>query len=128
MPNIVHLEDDGPLCELTRTALQYTVPHVTLVQYKNSDKLLTYIKANHEEISGYIFDIRVIGSMTGFELAKRMRSAGITTPIVLTSAYMKPPREEMEKYKLEWIAKPANLFDLQKWVLKHTNSKGKALG
>ncbi|MEL6269766.1 MAG: hypothetical protein AAFV33_20150 [Chloroflexota bacterium] len=119
MPRIVHLEDDGPLCELTRTALEFTAPHVELVQYKNSDKLLAYIKANHREVDGYIFDIRVIGTMTGFELAQRMRKAGIATPIVLTSAYLKPPRDEMEKYNLEWLAKPANLFDLQKWVLKH---------
>jgi DNA-binding response OmpR family regulator len=114
--HVVHLEDEKPLQDILKLALEVAVPQVKLQQFSNSDKAYQYIYHNLSGIDLYIFDIRVPGTMNGLQLAQRVRDLKSNVPIILTSAYMQPSSELLNLLSCSYITKPWQILDLTQQV------------
>lgn len=112
--HVVHLEDDAPLREILRAAFQAASPTLNLQQFANSDEALAYIQEHQADINLYILDIRVPGSMTGLELARKIRDIQAKGSIVLTSAYTPPGRDLLTELNCEWFPKPWHIMETTK--------------
>lgn len=112
--HVVHLEDDNPLREILRVAFEAANPQIKLHQFASSDDALKYIQENHKDISLYVLDIRVQGSMTGLEVARKIRELGADGAIVMTSAFEAPKRDLLNELKCEWYPKPWHIMETTK--------------
>jgi DNA-binding NtrC family response regulator len=115
--HLLHLEDDGPLRDIFRMFLKNSAPDTELHQFVNSDHALEYTRDNVDKIRVYILDIRVPGSMDGLEFALRIRELGSQRPIVITSAYRKPPAEELKAFDGIWVPKPSHILNMMQKIM-----------
>lgn len=114
---LFHLEDEGPLRDVFRTTVNMFDKNVELVQFDNSDEALPYIDEHINNIRMFLLDIRVPGAVDGMEVARRIRAAGSTRPIVITSAYTKPDSKDLKALDLIWMPKPMHLLNVAQKIL-----------
>jgi DNA-binding response OmpR family regulator len=115
--HILHLEDDGPLREILKVALQSADPKLELHQFASSDEALDYIEANKDQIDLFILDIRVPGKLDGVGIAQKIRELKCRGAIVVTSAYRAPNRDLLSSLNIEWMPKPWHILDAAKKLL-----------
>ncbi len=123
---IVHVEDDKPLKDILKAALQARDPELRLVQYTHPDDALHYIQNNIQNIDLFILDIRLPGAISGLELARKIRDMKYTGSIVLTSAYSRPNPDLLQLLDCEYYPKPWHLIELTQKVLLHHQVGNKA--
>jgi CheY-like chemotaxis protein len=116
--HILHLEDDGPLREILKIALEAVDPDCDLKQFISSDEADEYFRSNHPKIDLYILDIRVPGSMNGMQLAEKIRTIDTTGAIVMTSAYGRPKEDFLKTNKCEWCTKPWHILETPQMLLR----------
>lgn len=110
--HIVQLEDDNPLLEIMKVALEAAVPSVTLKQFMNSDNAIKYIEEHKDDIDLFLLDIRVPGTLDGVEVAQKIREMGCEGIIAITSAYRRPDRNKLTELNCQWLAKPWHVMDV----------------
>ncbi|MEO0596401.1 MAG: ATP-binding protein [Chloroflexota bacterium] len=109
MVTILHLEDDLILLDIFKTAIKEQESDINLIQCLRGVQVLEQAQSNDANIDLYILDIRVRGRMNGIEVAQKLRDSGVTTPIILSSAYEKPPKQLLDTLDCLWIPKPWTL-------------------
>jgi len=124
MPNLIHLEDDGPLREVFKIALESYDQNMKCTQFSNSDNLMDYVDnlpvATPDDLETpkvFVLDIRVPGQFNGMEVAEELRKRGILTPIIVTSAYQKPDTKTLGALDLMWMPKPWHILDAAKKIV-----------
>jgi DNA-binding response OmpR family regulator len=120
---IIHVEDDVPLKDILRACLIAHEPRLEIMQFTTGDEALRHLQNNPEEISLFILDIRLPGSMTGVELARKIREMNIQSNIVITSAFSRPGLEVLTDLKCEYYRKPWHLKELSHKVMGYVISK-----
>lgn len=120
---IVHLEDDKPLREIMQIAMLAAEPLLDFQQFIDSDSAIEYIKANLDEISLFLLDIRVPGALDGIGVATEIRELGSKRPIILTSAYRRPDKTMLNTLNCTWMAKPWHLIDAPQKILPLAKEK-----
>lgn len=131
MLHIVHLEDDSPLQELLQISLQAANPRLILKQFIDSDEMFAYTVSHLQDIDLFILDVRVLGSMSGVEVAQKIRQLNETIPIIITSAYQKPAAHLNALLNCRWYPKPWHIIEITRETLAiaqaSSKSKSKAL-
>lgn len=79
--NVMVVEDDLALLDEVRAVFEKEFENVIVAQ----DGAEAYLHAYNKELDLIFTDIRMPG-MTGIELLRRLRSEGIKTPVILSSA------------------------------------------
>lgn len=120
---IVHMEDEGPLREIMSIVLSTAEPSLKLQQFVDSDSAVAYIKEHLDEISLFLLDVRVPGELDGMEVASKIRELGSSRPIVITSAYRRPKKTELDELKADWMAKPWHIVDAPQKLLPLAKGK-----
>lgn len=110
--HILHLEDDGPLREILKVALEAVAPVMQLKQFTDSDSALAYVEAHKLDLDVFILDIRVPGSMDGLGVARQIRAMGCPGSIVITSAYRQPDPKLLQELNCRWFPKPWHIMEL----------------
>lgn len=108
---ILHMEDEGPLREIMNIVLRSADPNLKIEQFNDSDSAVEYITENIDNVSLFLLDVRVPGALNGMEVAEKIRELGSERPIVITSAYRKPKKIQLESIKAQWMAKPWHIVD-----------------
>lgn len=116
--HILHLEDDGPLRDVLKVALELRDPDCEVHQFIGSDDALSYIERNIGEIDLYVLDIRVPGKLNGVEVAERVRELNSAAMIVITSAYREPERSLLQKLDCQWFPKPWHIMETSQRIVK----------
>ncbi len=111
--HIVHLEDTKPLRDILLATMMALRPGCKIKQFINSDEAITYIEENINDIDIYLLDMRVPGSINGLEVAERIQELNGYGLIVMTSAYMSPGKEQLDKLNARWYQKPWQIQDMQ---------------
>ena len=114
---IVHMEDESPLREIMNIALSSADPHLKIEQFNDSDSAIEFISQNIANITLFLLDVRVPGELNGIEVAEKIRELGSERPIVITSAYRKPKKVQLEGIKAQWMAKPWHIIDAPQVLL-----------
>lgn len=115
---ILHLEDDGPLRDVLKVALQLRDPECEVHQFVGSDDALSYIEDNIGEIDLFVLDIRVPGKLNGVEVAQRVRELKSEAVIVITSAYRAPERSLLQQLDCQWFPKPWHIMETSQHIVK----------
>lgn len=114
---IVHMEDEGPLREIMNIALQSADPNLKIEQFNDSDSAVNFISENIDNITLFLLDVRVPGALDGMQVAKKIRELGSERPIVITSAYRKPKKLQLEDIEAQWMAKPWHILNAPQVLL-----------
>jgi two-component SAPR family response regulator len=122
--HIVHVEDDKPLKEILKAAFESADPAVNLKQFVNGDQALPYITEYGSSVDLFILDIRLSGSLSGIQLAKKIRDLGYPGNIVLTSAYLRPSRDQLTALRCEYYPKPWHIYDITPKLQQYKLDKG----
>jgi DNA-binding response OmpR family regulator len=120
--HILHLEDEGPLREILKVALQAADPSVHIEQCLSSDDAYAYASQHRDDIDLFILDIRVPGKRNGLQFGEAIRQLGISNRIIVTSAYRKPTVEQLAAINSEWMAKPWHIMDAAETMLSMRTS------
>jgi DNA-binding response OmpR family regulator len=121
--HVVHVEDERPLRDILGIAFRAAEPGITLKQFNSGDDAWSYIEANSNNIDLFVLDIRLPGTMTGVEIAKKVRDLHCPGYIVLTSAYQAPDHDILKTLHSEYYPKPWHLFELTEKLLKYRMNK-----
>jgi DNA-binding NtrC family response regulator len=111
------MEDEGPLREIMHIALSSADPKLNIKQFSDSDSAITFIGENIDTITLFLLDVRVPGALDGMEVAQKIRELGSERPIVITSAYRKPKKIQLEELRAKWMAKPWHIIDAPQILL-----------
>jgi DNA-binding response OmpR family regulator len=114
---IVHLEDDGPLRDVLKVALELRDPECLVHQFVGSNDALHFIERNFREIDLFVLDIRVPGTLNGLQVAERIRELKSTAVIVITSAYKSPERDWLQSLSCEWYPKPWHIMETSQRIV-----------
>lgn len=120
---IVHVEDDKPLKDILKAALQAREPTLQLIQFTHPLDALQYIQENIPSIDLCILDIRLPGHLSGTQLAHNIRDLKYAGSIVLTSAYSRPSQEVLRQLKCEYYPKPWHLMELTQKLLQYQRNQ-----
>jgi hypothetical protein len=113
MLHIFHLEDEKHLCDILNIALRTSDAQIDLVQFGDSDEGLAYVQQYVDRIDLYVLDIRVAGSLTGLQMAQKIRELGTKAPIMVTSAFQLPRTPDLAALDFVWMAKPWRVPELR---------------
>lgn len=119
MPHLFLLEDEFALREIFRISVEMLGQNIQLHEFGDSNKALGFVQTSWSMIDLYVLDIRVPGAIDGFELAKQIRHYDKQTPIIMTSAYTKAPKTDLETYNLIWMEKPWHLMEIPKKIVPY---------
>lgn len=108
---VAYVEDEPSIAQLLSSGLGLFGIEVFPI-YMSAEELLANVD-NKEFASADIllFDIR-LPRMTGLELAARLREQGEERPLVLVSAWPKPPEEELDEIDAAFLPKPFDFSDV----------------
>ncbi len=104
---VLYVEDEPAIAELLKSGLDLFGIEVSPI-YGNAEDAFNQIVAGQAPMNQchmLVFDIRLPG-MTGLELARKLREAGESRPILIVSAYQPPPRAELEALGAHFMPKP----------------------
>jgi DNA-binding NtrC family response regulator len=124
--NILHLEDDRHLLDIMETAIKAFIRRADIHQFVNSNQAVEFIEQAHRTVDIYILDIRVQGELNGIEVARSIRQVDPYTPIIITSAYQKPPRQVLSTLQSRWMEKPWYVLDAPKTILSLVEEASRA--
>ncbi len=110
--HIVHVEDDKLLSDILKRSLQLSNYPICLEQFEDGDAALPYVQQNLQSVDLFILDICLPGTMTGAQLAERIRGLGYPGYIILTSAFGSPDPNWLRANRLEYMPKPWYIRDL----------------
>jgi DNA-binding response OmpR family regulator len=110
--HVVNIEDDRPLRDILRVAFQVVDPYVKLQQFTSGDEALPYIEQNGQTIDLFVLDIRLPGTMSGIEVAQKIRELKYPGRIIVTSAYFSPDANLLSSLNVEYFPKPWHIMDL----------------
>lgn len=118
---ILHLEDDMMLSHIFQTAINERDKSVDVVHHVQGAGVIEHVKEQSEGIQVYILDIRLPGSLSGIDVAHKLRSLALKTPIILSSAYDKPDQSLLDSLNCLWVAKPWQLGVFTKDIVDLVN-------
>lgn len=104
---VLYVEDEPAIAELLKSGLDLFGIEVSPI-YGNAEIAFDQITTGQQPMADcnvLVFDIRLPG-MTGLELARTLRGAGETRPILIVSAYQPPPRSELTELGAYFMPKP----------------------
>lgn len=112
---VAYVEDEPSIAQLLSSGLGLFGINVFPI-YMSAEELLDNVD-NKEYASADIllFDIR-LPKMTGLELAAKLRERGEERPLVLVSAWPKPPAEELAAIDAAFLPKPFDFSDVVKTI------------
>jgi DNA-binding NtrC family response regulator len=90
--HILHLEDDGPLRDVLKVALQLRDPECEVHQFIGSDDAVSYIEHNIGDIDLFVLDIRV--------------------------PYKAPERSLLQELDCQWFPKPWHIMETSQRIVK----------
>ena len=125
---ILHLEDEGPLRDVFKTAVSTFNKDVEVIQFISSDDALEYIGVHSDSIGVFVLDIRVPGQFDGLQVAAKIREIGNDHRIIITSGYITPDRDYMRNLKIEWMPKPMHLLNVVQKILPWVYAASKEQG
>lgn len=117
--HIVQIEDNSPLRDVLRIALDAAEPGLVWAQFITGDAAVPYIQANAADIDLFIVDVHLHGYLSGLQLAFFIRSIHCPGFIVLTSAYGTPNQQVLSTLHSEFIAKPYHIPELTQNLYKY---------
>jgi two-component system nitrogen regulation response regulator GlnG len=112
-----YVEDEPSIAQLLASGLGLFGYKVQPI-FMSAEQLLENLE--HEEMKAaniLVFDIRLPG-MTGLELASQLREAGEERPLVLVSAWPKPPQAKLRAIRAEFLPKPFDFPDVVQTLQK----------
>ncbi len=109
---VVHLEDERDLREGLALVIEVEAPHVNLVQFAESNSLVSYIDTSCGDVDLFILDVRVPGQKNGLEIADYIRQIGCESVIAITSAFDAPPSAVQQALGIHYFRKPWTLPDM----------------
>src|SRR5450432_3552119 len=117
--HIVHVEDDEPLQNLLKIALHASDSSIKLKQFMMGEEALAYILEAGSTVDIFVLDIQLPGSLSGLELAHKIREMNLRGAIVLCSAYASPKQETVAAVSGEYIPKPWRILDVTRHLLSY---------
>src|SRR5688572_16646329 len=117
--HVVHVEDEKPLRNILGVALRTAEPGILLQQFGTGEDAIPYIENNAQTIDLFVLDVRLPGTMSGLQIAQKIRDINCPGHIVFTSAYSPPPHEFLEQMSAEYLPKPWHLVQLTEKLLKY---------
>ena len=108
---VAYVEDEPSIAQLLASGLGLFGIDVFPI-YMSAEQLLE--NRSHEEFQTadvLLFDIR-LPRMTGLELARKLREKGEERPMVLVSAWPRPPQEELDAIQARFLPKPFDFSDV----------------
>jgi CheY-like chemotaxis protein len=127
--HVVQIEDESPLRDILKAALQAAQPTIKLQQFGDAESALPYIREWSWDVDLFIIDIRLPGKLNGLDLTQQIRATGCPGYVVLTSAYAAPPKDFLASHRCEYTPKPWHLLDLTQKVFQYqlVNKSAKVL-
>jgi DNA-binding response OmpR family regulator len=113
---ILHLEDERPLREIIKAAINALEPESELVEFSNSDNALAFIEQQGQTVDLFILDIRIPGNLDGMGVARKIRDLGYKGVIVVTSAYTKPNPSLLTELNCRWNPKPWHVMEIHETI------------
>ena len=109
MGKILVIDDDWSLREMLELLLRGAGHQVKVAE----DGLIGFKAGTAESFDVIISDVKMPG-LTGLEVLKRLRGAGVASPLILMSAYAQPDtaRDAMREGAFDFIPKPFQPQDL----------------
>jgi DNA-binding response OmpR family regulator len=120
---ILHLEDDGPLRDVLKVALQLREPECQVHQFIGSDEAMLFIERHIADIDLYVLDIRVPGKLNGVQVAQRIRELKSPAVVVITSAYKAPEKTLLQQLDCEWFPKPWHIMETSQRIVQLAKAK-----
>jgi len=120
--HIVHVEDDEPLLELLKVALYSADSSINLQQFLTAEEALSYIENTELSVDLFVLDIQLPGSLSGLELAKKIREMELSGNIILCSSYSTPEQEALAAINGEYIPKPWRILDVTQHLLSYRSN------
>lgn len=108
---VAYVEDEPSIAQLLASGLGLFGIDVFPVYMSAEEVLKNRDEPEFTAADILVFDIR-LPRMTGLELAKRLREAGEARPIVLVSAWPRPPQAELDAAQAEFLPKPFDFSDV----------------
>ncbi len=107
---VVYVEDSNFHAELLRAGL--AVYHIEVMHLANGDEsVIEELSCSaYDEAQAIILDL-YIGELNGLQVARRLRAAGDSRPILVISSADKPTTGELMSIQAVFIAKP---FDFER--------------
>lgn len=123
---ILHLEDDGPLRDVLKVALQLREPECEVYQFVGSDEAVLFIERHLADIDLYVLDIRVPGKLNGIQVAERIRELKSAAMIVITSAYKAPEKALLQRLDCQWFPKPWHIMETSQRIVEMAKTRRSA--
>ena len=112
---IIYVEDEPSIAQLLVSGLGLFGIDVHPV-YSDAQMLLDNIDQEHlSDAHMFFFDIR-LPSMTGIELAAKLRAMGEKRPFVLVSAWPRPSSDELRAIDAAFLPKPFDFPDVVRTI------------
>jgi two-component SAPR family response regulator len=116
--HIVHVEDEKPLKEILKVAMQAADPQINLRQFITADEAIIYMQQHLDTVDLVILDIRLPGTLDGVQAAELLRDMKYNAYIILTSAYSRPTFDVLDRLNTEFYAKPWHIIDVTTKMLQ----------
>ena len=110
--HIVNIDDDRSLRDVLRVAFQAIDPRVNLHQFGSGDEALPYIEQHIQNIDLFVIDMRLPGTMTGVQIAQKIRERNCSGRIILSSAFALPDPAMLRSLNVEYFPKPWHIMEL----------------
>src|SRR5689334_1294741 len=117
--HIVHIEDDRPLRDILKMSFTTVDSSINMQQFTSGDEALPYIEQHKHTIDLFILDFRLPGSMTGLQIAKKLREENCPGNIVLTSAFTINKSEVPSSLNIEILPKPWHIIEITPRLLQY---------
>ena len=108
---VAYVEDEPSIAQLLSSGLGLFGIEVFPIYMSAEDLLSNVDNTEYASADILLFDIR-LPKMTGLELAAKLREQGEDRPLVLVSAWPKPPDEELEAIDAAFLPKPFDFSDV----------------
>ena len=109
--HVAYVEDEPSIAQLLASGLGLFGIDVFPI-YMSAEQLLENRgNSDFQKADLLIFDIR-LPRMTGLELAHSLREKGEERPMVLVSAWPRPPQEELDAIRARFLPKPFDFSDV----------------
>lgn len=117
--HIVQVEDNSPLRDILKIALDAAEPELVLAQFVTGDDAVSYIQVNAADIDLFILDVRLPGYLSGLQLAAFVRAIHCPGYIVLTSGYGSPSQKVLKAIGSEFVPKPWHIPELTENLFRY---------
>lgn len=109
--NVAYVEDEPSIARLLASGLGLFGMNVFPIFMSAEELLANYDDPQFAKADILLFDIR-LPDMTGLELAGRLRARGEKRPVVLVSAWPRPPQAQLDAIDAAFLPKPFDFADI----------------